>query len=794
MNKLLIKKIVFFILFIILIAAIFIDIDILSNKGIDYTNILCINEIMSNNKNCYCDSYGYYENWVEIFNNSKDKINLENFGLSNNNKNLYKWVFPKVYIEPNSYLTVWLSGKNLTSDTDNLHTNFKIDINKDKSLILSSNNSSWSNIMLIQNTDENISYGRQPDGSENIFVFEGGTLNSSNTINPLLNYFPGSKLEKPFFSHKGGCYDSQFNLELSTINKCASIYYTLDGTDPTTSSIKYTAPILIEEKENMLTIVRAKAFCDDFSSSDIVTNSYFVQNNNYYNSSIPIVSIVSNNKNLYDYKTGILVKGEVYDEWLKNGSKLLTNVIPANYTQEGRKWERKANIEIFKYKSQPYTNQGIGIRVFGGYSRENSIKSLACYARDCYDANDYFSLNYLGNKDIKLNKLVLRTPSSDSNGALFRDDLNQSLVPSNLNIQKQEAQTCILFLNGIFMGIHSIKEAYNNQYFKSYYGIEYDDIVILKNPTDVTGTEINEGFPGDEMYFNKMYNFIKANDMSKEANYNYIIRFLDIDNFIEYYILQIYCANRDWPGNNVKVWRKRTEGYVEDASYGHDGRWRYLLYDTDYSLGLHTSTTPQYDFDMISFATDETKTEWPNPNWSTLIFRKLLDNDKFKTQFINTFADRLNTIYKEDNVLDSINKFADIYEPYVQEHINVWQIFKGNINLWYNQISILKDFVKSRPMYVRNHIIDYFKLSGIYNLSLYSTKGGKVEINGVNVDLSSNNFEGIYFKDMEITLKAIADEGFEFSCWDGDYTSVNEVFVIKPSQDVNFNCYFKKTN
>jgi hypothetical protein len=792
MNKVILIRYVFIFFLCSFILVIFAKEMIEKSKIISYERKLSINEIMVYNRNSIKDRDGDFSDWIEIHNQSEEEINLDGFGLTDNTDNLFKWKFVDVVIQPNSFLLVWASGKNRNDDIHNLHTNFKLGTNDDV-VILTSPDESWSDIALIEDTDENISYGRRPDGGEAFYTFHNGTPRKSNDIDTLIDGILAKRLEQPTFSVEGGIYESGFSLTITSNIEGSSIYYTMNGEEPNKRSLNYKEPIFID-KNNNATVIRAIVTKKGYQDSNIITHSYFVNEVMYQNKHIPIVSIVTDPYNLYDYKKGIYVSGRIYDEWLEKNSEVISN-IPANYTQKGKDWERSAHVEIFGGDNITVMNQNIGIRISGGFSRAKIIKSLSLYARKSYDDKDFFLYDFSdnGNKTgrLSLSKLVLRTPSTDALGSFFRDDLIQGFITDDLNLDTQKSNTCIVFINGEYFGIQSIKEAYNKEYLSSYYNIPTSDVVILKNPTGTAGIEISDGFVGDEMHYNRMYQFIYENDMSIHSNYEYIKTLMDVDNFMEYNILQIYSANRDWPGNNVKVWRQRAEKYNETATYGRDGRWRWLVFDLDYGLGLYSKEhSIRYSFDMLDFATKENGPIWPNPPWSTVMLRSLLKNNDFKLKFINKFADRLNTIYSENNVLDEITRYKNIYANYVNEHIKRWNIFKNDITLWESEIKILEEFALNRPWYVREQIIKYFNLTGLYQLNIEQNEGGIVKVNSITIN---NKFwNGIYFKGIDIVLEAIPNEGYHFVIWHGDKMSSNNKIIINGSKDLNLKVSFQK--
>ena len=87
---------------------------------------------------------------------------------------------------------------------------------------------------------------------------------------------------------------------------------------------------------------------------------------------------------------------------------------------------------------------------------------------------------------------------------------------------------------------------------------------------------------------------------------------IDIENFIIYQVAQIYFDNTDWPGNNIKFWRPE------------NGKWKWILYDTDFGFGIWGNNN--YQNNTLSFALQSNGPGWPNPPWSTLLFRRLVQN------------------------------------------------------------------------------------------------------------------------------------------------------------------------
>ncbi len=233
---------------------------------------------------------------------------------------------------------------------------------------------------------------------------------------------------------------------------------------------------------------------------------------------------------------------------------------------------------------------------------------------------EYIEYPVFGNRKIvqednvtdKFKTLLLRNGGNDAQSTIFRDAIMQSLV-EHTSLDVQAYKPVILFLNGEYWGIHNIRERFDKYYFENYYGVSEEELVIMEKDG-----ELVEGTEEDVAYYRNMIDYIKNNSMKDSKHYQYISTLIDIENFILYNMAQIFFDNTDWPGNNNDFWRVRKETYDEDAPYGHDGRWRWLLYDTDFGFGLYPYYGG-YNNNTLVHATKAGETEWPNPDWSTLI-------------------------------------------------------------------------------------------------------------------------------------------------------------------------------
>lgn len=598
------------------------------------------------------------------------------------------------------------------------------------------------------------------------------------------------KVSPPVFSHSGGWHEQNFELVLATSEANGTIHFTLDGSEPTEKSPVYKNPLKIRNRtlepnnlslivtgldsdirprENVYkgTVVRAIVISPQ-GQSGIATHTYFVDPKMHTRYTFPVISIATDNKGLFDYEEGIYVPGKIYDDnfdeaidpWHRE----------ANYSQRGKEWERPAHIEFFETDGTVAFAHNIGIRIHGGASRSNPIKSLRLYARREYDDEHNYMRHEVfpglmqagSNQPLeRFKRLLLRSSGNDWQSTMLRDMMMQSLV-DHLSFDTQAGRPAVVFINGEYWGIHNIRERYDDRYLQNHYGVSTDDVVILESDA-----ELDEGEPGDEQHYLDMLEYLREHDVADQEHYDYIQTQMDVENYIEYQISNIYFGNRDWPQSNIRFWRVKTDEYQEGAGY-LDGRWRWMLFDTDFGFGLYLGRDP-YRHATLEMAT-ETGGE---DDWSTFLLRTLLTNDQFRTLFVNSFADHLNSTFSSQRVVSHIDDFEKLYMPEIGEHINRWT-WPMSSRGWRDTMDAFRDFGRRRANYMFSHIADQFNLDTFALTIENDQTQGYVQVNSIliapeTVGIADNPypFRGTYFKGVPITITAIPSEGYSFVGWEG---------------------------
>lgn len=609
--------------------------------------------------------------------------------------------------------------------TKYLHTNFSLSADGEPVFLVNASGK------IVHQTDStavpnDVSRGLSPDGTGKWVFFAEPTPESSNTTKS----YTSAQTNDIIFSVSGGLQTEHQELTLTSAVG-APIYYTTDGSVPTKESNLYTEPLWLGKT----TVVRAISYCDTLLPGEPATRSFIFPNHEI---TLPVFSLVTDPYNLYDYNYGIYVEGP--------NAESATPHHGANYWQD---WERPMHIEYFSPDGEEVINQDAGVKIAGAWSRAHAQKSFAFHARKAYGKNR-FDYKLFSNKDISSFKsFVLRNSGNDWYYTMFRDALITGLVRNN-NIDIQAYQPSVVYLNGEYWGILNIREKINEHYVANNYNwVDADSVDIL----EFTNSVIH----GDGIHFNAIRNYLRSHSMSSDADYDYIATQIDIDEYIEYMVLEIYCNNGDWPHNNCKFWHPRVEG----------GRWRWIAFDTDFGFGLYSDTG--YEEDFLGSCLQNTA-------GPTFILNKLTANETFIRNFVNRFADRLNYEFHPKVVNSLIDSLSKNISDEITYHINRWHA----IGDWNNNIEQMRNFAKERPSYLREHIREHFSAGKDVKITLDANDdvAGYIQLNSLT--LKDFPWKGTYFSKVPVSLRAVARPGYKFVRWvDADNQTIDTLAGIK---------------
>lgn len=796
---------------------------------------LFINEFSSSNS-VFRDEDGNTEDWIEIYNNSNQSISLLGYGLSDNVENPYKWIFPDTIIESQAYFLIWASGKNKKIVGAPLHTSWRIGSTKKETLILTDNIGNILDQIETQPLLVDISLGRYPNGVGQFFYYK--------TASPgLPNLFEGRFFEilsEVNFSRLGGFYNNSFFLDLYHQDSSASIIYTLDGSEPDEYNLMgntffyknyfpyevgdtlgdlleenykshiYQSSLSINENNTLTNtlfqkqgnyhtnydsdifqanfystkavVIRAKAIKQGAINSITSSHTYFI--NFPFQTSMPIVSIVIPEKELFSYQEGIYTPGIDFDNWRGVFPEDEYSCLTAgNYLKKDLTFEKRVNFEYFeKDEISSIINQEVGLRIHGNCTRSFPIKSLRLMARNKYNQRS-IKHQFFETKNInEFKRLILRSGGDTQFSTILKEGLIQMFY-SKMKLATQAIQPTLLFLNGEFWGIHNIRERYDKYYFESNFGVQTDNLLLYEGTsTEDTALYENESY----IDYQALKTFVQNNDMSLENNFEQFLARADLENFIDYMISVIFSSNNDWGAQNIKAWRSKN---ISNNTMYQDAKWRWVVFDEDDGFGEFSSIDSilYWNEDIAAVFNSLSEINLESLNWldyfnafsGEINIASFKYNENFKVAFINRFCDILNSHLKQERINHLTDSLAQIYRPFIERHSNRWGypiILNEGIEMWEKNIELIKNYADQKSNLQFQQLKEYFELDNTYYLKLdvSNEEHGFIKVNTINIHASTpgvpvNTYSwlGKYFKSIPINLEAIANEGWIFSHWEG---------------------------
>lgn len=608
-----------------------------------------------------------------------------------------------------------------------LHTNFKLSSNGDD-LILSDQDEIVIDSIFTGTLETDMSFGRYFESTSWV-LFAEPTPGSSNSTSSYAGAL--SPIE---FSMASGFYNQgQISVELSTSDESATIHFTTDGTTPAMDDFNYEYSIPLTST----TVIRARAFLNGWLPSETESKTYIFGEDEAED--LPVVFLSTDPSTFFDEDTGMYVMGP-------NASGDFP-YFGANFWED---WERPIHFEILETDGSGYAANA-GAKIFGGWSRAFPQKSLSIFSRSYYGPSTFDYGLFPDSGIDSYEAFILRNSGNDWESSMLRDGFITSLT-NDLNIDHQQYRPAVLYLNGEFWGIQNIREKVNEHFLASHHLINAENIDLL----DIQGVNEENIVHGTNIDYVNLLDYLENQDMGDPIVQNALENWIDVESYMSYQAFQIFIDNRDWPGNNIKFWRDHRVG----------GKWRWILYDTDFGFSIWESNA--YTYNTLSFALNPNGPGWPNPPWSTFLFRRLMDNDHFKHSFINIYCDLLNTVFQPNYLISHLDSIANNIEDIIPIHRARWYN-NGNwpnstVN-WQSRINAMENFSTNRRSYAINHIQNQFDLPNIAQASLNIVPEGAGSIQLNTLKIIESGWNGYYFPTIPIEARAIPNEGFQFSSW-----------------------------
>jgi hypothetical protein len=235
-----------------------------------------------------------------------------------------------------------------------------------------------------------------------------------------------------------------------------------------------------------------------------------------------------------------------------------------------------------------------------------------------------------------------------------------------------------LYLNGEYWGIYFLQEKLDDRYLEDHFEVTPEACTIIggngmDGETLQWSTEVESG---DGEGFAQLLAWLEDADLSDSANYARVKSLVDVDDFIDYQILETFIANTDWPANNFRCWQA-------DGS-----KWRFAFFDGDDAL-------VERDFDVLDNATYVGVDRWITGGESTLLFRRLLENNDFKMRFLNRVGELCATNFQPDSLLPVLNGLEQSLRMEIPSQIARFG-YPESVDFWNWGCSLVETFLCDR--------------------------------------------------------------------------------------------------
>jgi hypothetical protein len=571
---------------------------------------LVINEFMAANGAFLRGPQGEYEDWIEFYNGSDAPVDVGGLYLTDDPAVPTRWRFPRdeaglTTVPARGFLVVWADGD---ATAPGLHAGFRLDAEGGILCLFDSDGRTLIDSVAYGRQEADLSYGRSPDAAADWRFLLVPTPAAPNA--------PGyqGRVAAVRFSHERGFCDGPFEVAISCDTPGATIYYTTDGSAPyqlggrIPSGIAYTRPIPIVKT----TCLRAAALKQDWLPAGIGTQTYLflqdvirqpAQPAGFPNSwrgiaadyqmdpqvvsdprysgmmentllSLPTMSLVMANKDLFDSATGIYANPE-------NG---------------GVTWERPGSIELIYPDGTEGFQANCGVRIQGGWFRAPSASPKHSFRLLFKRAYGLAELRYplFGSDAVdEFDSIVLRAGANDGYAwdaaylteQYTRDEFGRQLQAATGNAAVH-GRFVHLYVNGLYWGLYNPCERPDASFSASYYGNDEDNWDAL-----------HDGSPhaGDTQAWSQMialcqqaasspdaYQKLQGNNPDGTRNPDYP-HLLDVPNYIDYLIVNLWGGNWDWPWKNWWAGRDRSP-----ASTG----FKFYCWDYENTMGNNRDRSP----------------------------------------------------------------------------------------------------------------------------------------------------------------------------------------------------------
>ena len=372
-------------------------------------------------------------------------------------------------------------------------------------------------------------------------------------------------------------------------------------------------------------------------------------------------------------------------------------------------------------------------------------------------------------------RLILKGAANDNypftwgSPAHIRDSYVHSLSQiGDLRMDERTHESCVVYVNGDYWGVYDVREKVDDLDFLEYYYNQGEGYVDFLKTWGGTWTEFGDNTTQQE--WDELVDFIVDNDMTIDANYEYVKELYNTGSLIDYFILNSYVVAMDWLNWNTAWWRgKNPEGDKK--------KWRYALWDMDATFGHYVNYTGIPDTGPEADPCDPEQLGDPGGQGHVPIINSLFENSEFEADYINRYADLSNSIFSCDFMIAHLDSLIDIISPEMPRQIERWG---GNLTEWESNVQELRDFILTRCSdVIVSGMEDCYDVEAV-GVTIIIEGEGDVDVNSIELDPFNTPWTGTYYTGIPISLEASSGEMVNFY-WE---VVSGDLVIPDPSQQI----------
>ena len=451
---------------------------------------LVISEAMVANTKTYSDGTFGYCDWVELKNISDSTLSLSGYYLSDSLKDLGKYALPDSTLAPGETFII-LCGAESGTGANNL-ASFSLDSSCEQLYL--SRGEEIVDFAALRDIPYECSFGRM-DGENGWFYFAQPSPGKANTN--------GARRvsAKPVNLTPDGVFDGVDSVTVE-LSGSGTVRYTLDGSTPTERSPEYKEALTISSTS----VVKAVCFEEGALPSRALVLSYIVNEGH----SLPVVSLVSDSAAEFS----LMYNGP------EKGVELPASI---SLYRDGGGFTAPCGVSLNGETSLVLSKKNMSLRFRGSYGQET------------------LQYDIFGGGATEFTNLLLRA-GQDQAQAIIRNELSQSLCEkADMDVVNQRSIFCVLYVNGEYSGIYTLKEKANKYLYAAVAGVDPNSVEVIEAPAEY-GTA----------FYDEVVSFARMNDLSLDENYERLASLVDMDSLIDF--CAGHMASENWPEAQVRAY------------------------------------------------------------------------------------------------------------------------------------------------------------------------------------------------------------------------------------------------